>query len=80
MLVRYVLVHIPFHWLLVQGLILGEANELLMLQNLTLKPVQYLAKEFHIRLTNLAIEVSFRCFAYQLKLFRLPLLHMSCLV
>ena len=37
---------------------LGEADELLMQENLTLKPVQDLAEEFHIRLTNLAIEVS----------------------
>ena len=37
---------------------LGEADELLAQQNLTLKPVQDLAEEFHIRLTNLAIEVS----------------------
>ena len=38
---------------------LGEANELLVKENLTLKPVQDLAEEFHVRLTNLAVEVRF---------------------
>lgn len=37
---------------------LGEARELLQQQNLTLRPVQDLAEEFHIRLSNLAVEVS----------------------
>ena len=41
---------------------LGEANELLAQPNLTLKPVQDLAEEFHVRLMNLAAEVGLSLF------------------